>query len=68
MKAPTVGTILRSLRTAAGLTQQQLADAAGLHRDFVLRIEKGDREPGLDTARRLTKALGASLSVFDGAE
>lgn len=58
---------LRELRQAAGLTQQQLADRAGLHRVHVAHLETGGRRPdrlNLDTARRLADALGVGLEAL----
>lgn len=54
---------LEQARRAAGLTQQQLADRAGMSRDSVSRAERG-RDVALSTARVLSAALGVSLDVF----
>lgn len=44
-------------RREAGLTQQQVADRAGVQRSTVARLETGAREPGAETLRRLAMAL-----------
>jgi predicted ATPase/DNA-binding XRE family transcriptional regulator len=52
------GTILRRLRLAAGLTQQVLAEKAGISVDAVAALESGRRrKPRADTIRRLLDAL-----------
>jgi DNA-binding XRE family transcriptional regulator len=56
---------LRQLRQAFGLSVAGLAGKAGLSRTHLHNLESGVREPKLETARRLAKALGVSLGVFD---
>lgn len=50
---------LRRLRTAAGLSQEELADRAGLHRTYISSIERGQRNVSLENIFVLAKALGA---------
>ena len=52
-----VGDRVRELRAAAGLTQAQLADRAGLHRTFVGSVERGERNVALLSLRRIAAAL-----------
>jgi tetratricopeptide (TPR) repeat protein/DNA-binding XRE family transcriptional regulator len=55
------GSLLRSLRTAAGLTQEELAEAARVSYRSVSDLERGvSRSPRRDTARLLADALGLS--------
>ena len=49
--------LLRQYRTAAGFTQEELADRAGLSVRGVLYLERGGRQPYRDTIRRLADAL-----------
>ncbi len=56
---------LRSLRLAAGLTQAELAERAGLHRSHVLKLEAGTVQPSLAKAAALAKALGKRLRVWE---
>lgn len=53
---------LRRLREEAGLTQGQLAKAAGITRQTISRWESGQRgeNPHYDTLRRVAKALGTT--------
>ena len=58
MKPTPIGRRVRVLRTRAGLTQQALADAAGLNRLSVHYIESGKhRTVQLATLRALAKTL-----------
>ena len=59
-----VGARLRTFRTAKGLSQEALAERAGLHRNYVGSVERGERDVGLGSLVRLTSALGVSLAEF----
>lgn len=48
---------LRERRTEFGLTQNELADAAGVSQPLIARIEGGDVDPRLSTLRRIVSAL-----------
>ena len=49
---------LRHIRTEQGLTQEELAERAGMHRTFIGAVERGDRNASLRTVQRLADALG----------
>jgi transcriptional regulator with XRE-family HTH domain len=51
------GKRLRLLRLAAGLTQESLAERAGLHPTYVGGVERGERNVGLDNILKLARAL-----------
>ncbi len=57
---------LAELGDKAGLTQEGLAERAGVHRDTVSPLERGQRPGGPHpaTARRLAHALGMEISEF----
>jgi transcriptional regulator with XRE-family HTH domain len=55
---------LRELRTEAGLTQEQLAERAGVKRDAVARWERGKREPSWSNVIALADALRVSCEAF----
>ena len=55
---------LKRARIEAGLTQQELADKAGVHRMYVSLLERGERSPTLDVLFRLCKALEIRPSNF----
>jgi predicted ATPase/DNA-binding XRE family transcriptional regulator len=53
----TFAELLRRYRQAAGLTQQELAERAGLSAHGIQKLERGATHPYRDTARRLIEAL-----------
>jgi len=55
---PPFGTTLRRLRLAAGLTQEALAERAGMSQRGIQSLEAGVRRPYPDTLERLSQALG----------
>jgi predicted ATPase/DNA-binding XRE family transcriptional regulator len=56
--------VLRAARRGAGLSQQGLADAAGLGLRTVQEIERGRARPRRETLRRLATALGLPLELW----
>jgi transcriptional regulator with XRE-family HTH domain len=55
------GQRLRALREKAGLSQEQLAERADLHWTYISGMERGRRNPGLNTLGRLARALNLSI-------
>jgi transcriptional regulator with XRE-family HTH domain len=61
------GQNLATQRRRAGLSQEQLADRAGLHRTAISLSETGKRNPRLDTLVKLAEALGIPVgALVDG--
>ena len=58
------GQKLKAERERAGLTQQQLADAVGIYRESIARIEAGTRGPAWKMVQDLARVLGVSTEVF----
>lgn len=56
--------ILREARTEKGLSQEQLADQAGLHRTYISQIERGVKSPSLRSLEQITDALEIPLWVL----
>lgn len=50
-------------REAAGMSQDELAAAAGVTRWTINRIESGDRNPSLDLMQKIMGALGGDVSA-----
>jgi transcriptional regulator with XRE-family HTH domain len=52
------GSHLRSLRTKAGMSQEELADKSGIHVTYLSGVERGLRNLSIRNVRRLAQALG----------
>ena len=52
-----LGARLRELRRARALTQEELAEKAGVSPSTIVDIERGKHEPQIRTLRKLAKAL-----------
>jgi HTH-type transcriptional regulator / antitoxin HipB len=61
--AASVGPAIRSYREEAGLTQQELADMAGLHRSYLSDLEQGKETEQLRRILRLLKLLGVRATL-----
>lgn len=58
------GQRLAELREGAGLTQYRLAQLAGLSKQAVSKLEKGDNQPNWETVQVLALALGVDCTAF----
>src|SRR5882762_4168791 len=58
------GLALKNWRGISGFSQEELAWRASLHRSYLADIERGARNPSLQTIEKLAKALKVSLSTL----
>ena len=56
------GQILRKLRAEKGISQEDLGFKSGYHRTYISLLERGQKNPSLQTIFRLAKALEISPS------
>jgi transcriptional regulator with XRE-family HTH domain len=56
------GNLLRAIREEVGLSQENLALKAGLHRNYIGILERGEQNPSLLVMMKISKALGINLS------
>ena len=59
-----IGRRVRALRTELGISQEELAARASLHRNYVGSVERGERDIGIVALTRLATALRISLADF----
>jgi CheY-like chemotaxis protein/DNA-binding XRE family transcriptional regulator len=58
------GAAVRFLRKGLGISQEELAGRAGLHRTYVADVERGARNLSLASIEKLAQALGVSLPAL----
>jgi transcriptional regulator with XRE-family HTH domain len=56
------GVRLRKVRMGKGISQEKLAELAGLHRTYVSSVERGRRNISLINIDKLATALGVSAA------
>lgn len=59
-----VGTSINILRRSSGLSQEELAGKAGLHRTYIGQVERGEKNITLSSLHTITQALEISLGEF----
>jgi len=55
------GDKIRAERTRLGLSQEELAAKAGVHRTYIGMIERGEKNITLENIEKIAKALAISL-------
>jgi transcriptional regulator with XRE-family HTH domain len=62
------GERIRALRQDRGLSQERLAEMAGVHRTYLSSLERGERNVSLDNIYAIAEALGVSpAELFESA-
>ena len=59
-----VGNNVRRLRKKQGISQEELADRAALHRTYISGVERGVRNPTVVVLEKVADALGVELSAL----
>lgn len=61
-----LGKKIKELRAEKNLTQDKLAELAGIHPKFTGKIERAEKKPSLDTIIKISKALNIEVKeLFD---
>lgn len=59
-----IGSELRALRLAKGLSTRELAGEIGITHSHVVRIENGKYAISIDTLNKLCQALGVTIQLI----
>jgi transcriptional regulator with XRE-family HTH domain len=65
-KAGNIGAQVRSARRARNMTLDNLADATGLDRGYLSRIERDEKSPSIATVIKIAQALKTSVATLFG--
>jgi len=57
-----IGARIRQARKEKGYSQEKLAELCAISDTYLGRLERGEKQPSLDTLVRLTECLGVSLT------
>jgi len=60
--AKALGTVFKTARLEAALSQEALAEKCGLKRAALAAVERGEKAITVETAQRIATALGMPLS------
>jgi CheY-like chemotaxis protein len=59
-----LGMAIKAERFGLGISQEELAERAGLHRTYVSDLERGARNPSIASIEKLAQALNLSVSAL----
>jgi len=57
-----LGGVIASLRSESKISQEELAERAGVHRTYISQLERDLKSPTIDTLERISLALGRRTS------
>lgn len=63
MSKTTIGNSIKARRRALRVTQQHLAELAGVSVNTLYKIERGQANPTLETLNRIADVLGMELGL-----
>jgi transcriptional regulator with XRE-family HTH domain len=64
-----LGSNMRERRRTLGVSQEELADIAGLHRTYIGAVERGERNVSIDNIIVIAKALNVKIAqLLDGVD
>ena len=57
-----LGMVIKTQRASLGISQEELAHRAGLHRTYISDLERGARNPSVESIEKLAAALQISVA------
>ena len=57
-----LGHAIRQVREDRNLSQERLAELAGLHRTYISSVEQGRRNLSIENVQKVANALGVSMT------
>jgi transcriptional regulator with XRE-family HTH domain len=57
-----LGKRIRDLRTNKGISQEKLAELAGLHFTYIGQVERAEKTPTVDTVGKIARGLGIPMA------
>jgi len=60
----TLGSVIATIRSQAPISQEALAERAGVHRTYISQLERNLKSPTVETLKRLARALGVKASYL----
>lgn len=64
-KSDTFAARLGAYRAAAGWSVYRLAQESGVTQQYLAELERGEKRPSLEVARKIAAAFGKTLSCWD---
>lgn len=61
-----LGEKIRAVRLSKGLSQEELAFQANVHRTYIGMVERGEKNVTIRSLKKICDALGVSLSMILG--
>lgn len=62
--AKIIGERIRTYRTRAGLSQDKLAEMAGLHGTYIGQLERGEKNATLESVEKIARALNLPFELL----
>lgn len=57
------GKVFKQARREMGLTQQEIAEASGVKRPNIARLESGKHSPTIDMLQRVAESMGMEMEI-----
>ena len=65
MEGTNLGVTVKKLRETRGMSRVELSEAVGISESHLKKIEAGNRQPGIQTYRKMIAVLEADIVIRD---